>query len=66
MSKFVIGQLVVLKSGGPVMTVKDHTVTPSGKESYHCQWFAGKKLDVGTLPPDSLDEATPKTPKDAQ
>ena len=28
--------------------------------SYRCQWFAGKKLDSGVFPENSLDQFTPK------
>ncbi|WP_408398329.1 YodC family protein [Paraburkholderia nemoris] len=49
---FKIGDSVQLKSGGPEMTVKS---VPEGPvKSYRCQWFAGKKLDEGVFPPDSL------------
>lgn len=49
-----VGTIVKLKSGGPDMTVKyakDGSVT--------AQWFAGKKLEQGTFPASSLEEATP-------
>jgi uncharacterized protein YodC (DUF2158 family) len=50
--KFKIGQIVKLKSGGPDMTVQS-----KGNEAgtrYSCQWFAGKKLENGTFPTESL------------
>lgn len=58
--KFKTGDLVQLKSGGPVMTVKERD-----SWGYKCQWFAGKKLDIGSFPEDSLivpaeDEERPK------
>ena len=59
-TKFAIGDIVKLKSGGPEMTVQSLPDT-SGR-SYRCQWFAGKKLESGSFPPDSLelvDNATP-------
>ncbi|RBM83907.1 YodC family protein [Vibrio paracholerae] len=46
-----IGEIVKLKSGGPDMTIKQ--VYTSDQE-YRCQWFAGKKLDNGIFPHDSL------------
>lgn len=50
-NKFVIGDIVKLKSGGPEMTVQSH------RESYYtCQWFAGKKLENGRFPEDSLEK----------
>lgn len=48
---FEIGQIVQLKSGGPEMTVKR---VPGTGSVYTCQWFAGKKLEEGVFPPDSL------------
>lgn len=51
---FVIGDQVVLKSGGPIMTVQQILGTETGKFSYRCQWFAGKKLDSGAFPENSL------------
>lgn len=49
---FKVGDIVQLKSGGPEMTVK--AVPPPHSELYTCQWFAGKKLESGTFPSDSL------------
>jgi uncharacterized protein YodC (DUF2158 family) len=51
---FAVGDIVKLKSGGPEMTVK---VLPSEHtKQYICQWFAGKKLEQGTFPADSLEK----------
>ena len=62
---FKVGDIVKLKSGSPDMTIK--TVLPKNESnelsmfstkilinSYVCQWFAGKKLDSGTFPHQSL------------
>lgn len=49
---FQIGDLVSIKSGGPVMTVKE--IYGSDKNIFECQWFAGKKLEVGRFPDASL------------
>jgi uncharacterized protein YodC (DUF2158 family) len=59
-TKFVVGDIVKLKSGGPEMTV--HSLPEVPNRSYRCQWFAGKKLESGSFPPESLelvDNATP-------
>ena len=52
-----VGTIVKLKSGGPDMTVRqvqtDVYDRPTG--SYTCQWFAGKKLESGGFPGDSLE-----------
>ncbi|MBJ9681534.1 MULTISPECIES: YodC family protein [Burkholderia] len=56
--KFKVGDIVQLKSGGPEMTVQ---VLPSETTtSYRCQWFAGKKLESGVFPGDSI-QAVSKT-----
>ncbi|BBF14935.1 hypothetical protein CHBNV3_17990 [Haemophilus influenzae] len=53
-NKFGVGQVVKLKSGGPDMTIQDfYTKEFSGK--YRCQWFAGKKLENGVFPEQSLE-----------
>jgi uncharacterized protein YodC (DUF2158 family) len=54
-----VGDLVVLRSGGPVMTVTD----PSNFDGYvSTTWFSGKKNERGQFPPAALksapDEAT--------
>ncbi|MGE8237345.1 MAG: YodC family protein [Stenotrophomonas indicatrix] len=43
-NEFVAGDLVELLSGGPTMTVNDYI---EYRDTYKCQWFAGKKLDSG-------------------
>ena len=51
-----IGDIVKLKSGGPEMTVRKVNADIGGQftGSYQCQWFAGKKLDSGVFPQESL------------
>lgn len=49
---FEVGDLVSIKSGGPVMAVKE--IYGSEKDIFECQWFAGKKLEVGRFPGASL------------
>ncbi|MEN4543763.1 DUF2158 domain-containing protein [Pantoea agglomerans] len=53
---FKSGDQVVLKSGGPEMTVK-----AVYSEEIVCQWFAGKKLEQGRFVPDSLTYPAPKS-----
>ncbi len=48
--KFKTGDTVKLISGGPPMTVKQII----SDDQITCQWFAGKKLESGYFPPDSL------------
>jgi uncharacterized protein YodC (DUF2158 family) len=60
-STYKVGDIVKLKSGGPDMTVKDvlvDSITDKKTGSYRCQWFAGKKLDSGIFPRESLVEVT--------
>ena len=53
MSNFSTGDIVKLKSGGPDMTVQGAANT--SETSVYCQWFAGKKLERGNFPVDSLE-----------
>jgi uncharacterized protein YodC (DUF2158 family) len=48
-----VGNLVVLKSGGPSMTIKNSEV--EGEVS--CQWFVGGKLSAASFPRESLRPA---------
>jgi uncharacterized protein YodC (DUF2158 family) len=56
--KFVVGDIVKLKSGGPEMTVNARF---SGPITYRCQWFAGKKLENGVFPEDSVEKVEKST-----
>jgi uncharacterized protein YodC (DUF2158 family) len=54
---FNVGDIVKLKSGGPEMTINaisTHYETDEFTGTYTCQWFAGKKLDQGKFPEESL------------
>jgi uncharacterized protein YodC (DUF2158 family) len=55
LNNFAIGDQVVLKSGGPDMTIKQIT-----DSDIVCQWFAGKKLEQGRFAPESITKSTPK------
>ena len=54
---FEVGNIVKLKSGGPEMTVRGWSDLHKG---YSCQWFAGKKLEQGHFPLDSLELVKPE------
>ena len=56
---FNIGDLVELKSGGPVMTV--YSVSRGG-DHVTCEWFAGAKLEEGHFAMAMLQPGKPKTP----
>ena len=51
-STFDTGDIVQLKSGGPDMTVTEENDYNPG--TFDCQWFAGRKLESGSFPIDSL------------
>ena len=53
MSEFKKGDIVILKSGGPTMTVKEVKSTHD-EVTVTAQWFAGKKLEFGRFTPESL------------
>lgn len=52
MSDWKVGDQVVLKSGGPVMTVNS-----AFGDNVSCAWFAGKKREQGTFGIASLKAA---------
>ena len=54
---FNVGDIVKLKSAGPEMTINvvgTNFQTEEFTGIYTCQWFAGKKLDQGKFPEESL------------
>ncbi|MBA7490817.1 hypothetical protein ES702_01360 [subsurface metagenome] len=53
--EFKTGETVKLISGSPIMTVKS---VDEYNGDVRCQWFAGKKLESGEFPPDSLIRAS--------
>lgn len=59
--KYKVGDKVKLNVGGPDMAIQKiiisksyHTDEEFFSGKYDCQWFAGKKLDSGTFPEESL------------
>ena len=59
---FDIGIIVRLKSGGPEMTIR--RFTSEADTHVACQWFAGKKLEDGIFPVESLDLIKPAQKSD--
>ncbi|MBJ2332329.1 YodC family protein [Dickeya solani] len=64
--KYKVGDTVYLVTGGPAMAVSNiETSYDSGNYTfngnYRCQWFAGKKLDNGVFPEESLTATNPKS-----
>ena len=46
MGEFEIGDVVKLKSGGPLMTISnigDYSESGHAKEGAYCEWFEGKE-----------------------
>ena len=52
------GQVVRLKSGGPLMSVEDIN-NVNGVAKAWCQWFEDNKAQHGTFPVTSLEPAKP-------
>lgn len=50
---FQVGDIVQLKSGGPDMCVDN--ILGSNNTIARCSWFAGKKLEQGSFPFDTLN-----------
>lgn len=61
MAAFALGDKVWLVAGGPEMAVK--TVPEKDTGWYTAQWFAGKKLEEGRFPAESLTKTAPKPAK---
>ena len=61
--EFAVGTIVNLKSGGPDRTVKmvvENYTTKKPTGEVICQWFAGKGLQQGEFPIDSLELVKPE------
>ena len=55
--KYAVGTCVKTNSGGPSMTVYEyHEKNNFHDECYFCQWFEGKKIEVGNFTFSSLEE----------
>lgn len=58
---FKFGDIVKLKSGGPDMVLQSENANSrTGKITYTCQWFAGKKLEHGMFTPACLEHKQPE------
>lgn len=59
-TNYKVGDIVRLKSGGPEMTVQEAINNMNGQETgkYWCQWFAGKKLERGNFPGESIEHVS--------
>lgn len=52
--RYQVGDVVELKSGGPVMTVTD--LMAGYPDDANCSWFSGDKLEQGAFPMAALRE----------
>jgi uncharacterized protein YodC (DUF2158 family) len=52
MEEFRVGDTVVLKSGGPIMTIVD--VGGGSTDWIACSWYEGKKFNTEQFPPPAL------------
>ena len=52
MAELNVGDIVVMKSGGPKMTVLYVSDDPT--DMIQCRWYDGKKFQTELFPPDSI------------
>jgi uncharacterized protein YodC (DUF2158 family) len=62
MAKFKGGDVVMLKSGGPPMTVQIMKEKGEGETMDQCQWFSGAELQQGVFVESSLTSAADEEP----
>ena len=58
-AKFAKGDAVKFKAGGPEMCIREPVLDPITETfngEYGCQWFAGKQLQYGVFPEESLEK----------
>jgi uncharacterized protein YodC (DUF2158 family) len=60
---FNLGDVVRLKSGGPLMTVTSTSISPDRPVLYMCEWIdRDQKLQSSSFPAEALELHTPPTP----
>jgi uncharacterized protein YodC (DUF2158 family) len=57
---FKIGDIVQLKSGGPLMTITSLPEPEMGTTKYGCNWFNGKKIEYAGFIEEILQESEKK------
>jgi uncharacterized protein YodC (DUF2158 family) len=62
-SNFKAGDVVQLKSGGPLMTIKEVGEFAGYNQGVRCVWFAGSKMQTGIFDSASLKAADGGYPK---
>ena len=55
---FKVGDVVQLKSGGPLMTISQIGADVNGRPRVWCDWFDGNKMANALFPPESLQSET--------
>lgn len=55
MNQIQAGTIVILKSGGPKMTVDTVDRTDTGRVQVWCIWFDGQKQVSGSFPIEALE-----------
>ena len=53
MADLKVGMKVLLKSGGPLMTIVK--IDSKFKNPIFCQWFSENKVERSSFPPEALD-----------
>ncbi len=61
-NEFKVGDIVLLKSGGPKMTVDKVRDTIGSDEFVNCVWFAGAKREHAVFKPDTLTLVPKESP----
>jgi uncharacterized protein YodC (DUF2158 family) len=60
---FKIGEVVKLKSGGPLMTITGTSVGPDRPTLFNCSWFdKDNREQIGSFPADALAAPRAKEP----
>ena len=60
MTKYKVGDVVQLKSGGPLMTISSLPNLAMEKTDYGCTWFNGKKRESARFEEEILQEPESK------
>ncbi|TXD37906.1 DUF2158 domain-containing protein [Lujinxingia vulgaris] len=60
-ARFKAGDIVVLKSGGPKMTIQEDSNRPPHR--YECKWFSGSKVQRDWFAEESLAYPGDEKPK---
>jgi len=56
MAEFNPGDKVMLKSGGPPMTIRDYS---KQSDDYGCEWFLNGKREMGRFKATSIEKLEP-------